>query len=282
MFKKIIGAVSVLVLLTTVPSYAATGDPKRIISLSPSATEDLFAIGAGLQVIAVDDLSNYPTSAPITKLSAFTPNVEAIAAYQPDLVVLNANATKAQDIQSALEKLKIKVFVEHAPNTLADAYSEITALGTATGNLSKAQMVISEMKLKISKIIATAKRHKPLYIFHELDNTLYSATSTTFIGHVYADFKLVNIADKAAKADDAGYPQLQSEYIIKTNPQIIFLSDAQDGVTPATVAKRAGWSGISAVKKHQIVALPKDIPSRWGPRLVDFYQSIATAIGSAN
>jgi iron complex transport system substrate-binding protein len=282
MFKKIIGAVSALVLLTTVPSYAATGDPKRIISLSPSATEDLFAIGAGLQVIAVDDLSNYPTSAPITKLSAFTPNVEAIAAYQPDLVVLNANATKAQDIQSALEKLKIKVFVEHAPNTLADAYSEITALGTATGNLSKAQMVISEMKLKISKIIATAKRHKPLYIFHELDNTLYSATSNTFIGHVYADFKLVNIADKAAKADDAGYPQLQSEYIIKTNPQIIFLSDAQDGVTPATVAKRAGWSGISAVKKHQIVALPKDIPSRWGPRLVDFYQSIATAIGSAN
>jgi len=282
MFKKIIGVVSALVLVTTMPSYAATSVPKRIISLSPSATEDLFAIGAGLQVIAVDDLSNYPTSAPITKLSAFTPNVEAIAAYQPDLVVLNANATKAQDIQSALEKLKIKVFVEHAPNTLADAYSEITALGTATGNLSKAQMVISDMKVKISKIVTTAKKHKSLFIFHELDNTLYSATSTTFIGHVYADFKLVNIADKAAKADDAGYPQLQSEYIIKTNPQIIFLSDAQDGVTPAAVAKRAGWSGISAVKKHQIVALPKDIPSRWGPRLVDFYQTIATAIGSAN
>jgi len=279
MFRRVIGVVSALVLLTTSPSYAVASAPKRIISLSPSATEDLFAIGAGPQVIAVDDLSNYPTEAPITKLSAFTPNVEAIAAYHPDFVVLNADATKAAEIKSALENLKIKVFIERAPTTSADAYSEITALGRATGNMSGAQTVISEMKRKISQIIAKSKRHKPLNIFHELDATLYSATSTTFIGHVYEDFRLTNIADKAAKADDAGYPQLQSEYVIKANPQVIFLSDAQDGVSSSDVAKRPGWSGISAVKYKHIVALPQDIPSRWGPRLVDFYQTISSAIG---
>ena len=279
MFKKIISVGFALVLVTAAPSYAAQGIPKRIISLSPSATEDLFAIGAGAQVIAVDDLSNFPTTAPITKLSAFTPNVEAIVAYHPDLVVLNADATKAQDIKSALEKLKIRVFIERAPNTLADAYSEITALGRATGNMSGAQTVISSMKSKISQILSSSKRHKPLNIFHELDTTLYSATSTTFIGHVYADFKLSNIADGAAKADDAGYPQLQSEYIIKTNPAVIFLSDAQDGTSASDVSKRPGWSGISAVKNKHIIPLPQDIPSRWGPRLVDFYQVISTAIG---
>jgi len=279
MLKKIISAGFALVLVTAAPSYAAQGIPKRIISLSPSATEDLFAIGAGAQVIAVDDYSNFPAEAPMTKLSAFTPNVEAIVAYHPDLVILNADATKAQDIKNALEKLKIIVFVEHAPTALSQAYTEITALGRATGNISGAQTVISNMKSKISQIVSASRRHKPLNVFHELDSTLYSASSTTFIGHVYADFKLTNIADGAAKADDAGYPQLQSEYVIKTNPQVIFLSDAQDGVSAADVAKRPGWAGISAVKNKHIIALPQDIPSRWGPRLVDFYQTISNAIG---
>jgi len=279
MFKKIIVVVSALVLVTTIPSYAATSVPKRIISLSPSATEDLFAIGAGPQVIAVDDYSNFPAQAPVTKLSAFTPNVEAIIAYHPDLVVLNADSTKAEDVRNTLEKLKIKVFMEHTPNAISQAYAEITALGRATGNMSGAQTVITNMKTKITQIIAVSKRHKPLNFFHELDSTLYSATSATFIGHVYADFKLTNIADGASKADDAGYPQLQSEYIIKTNPQIIFLSDAQDGVSVADVSKRPGWNGLAAVKSKNIVALPADVPSRWGPRLIDFYQTISDAIG---
>ena len=82
--------------------------PTRIISLSPSATEILYAIGSGKQVIAVDDLSNYPSEAPMTKLSAFNPNVEAILNYKPDLIILNADATKALEVKAALEKLKIK------------------------------------------------------------------------------------------------------------------------------------------------------------------------------
>ena len=259
------------------PTLAATAIPKRIISLSPSATEILYAIGAGSQVIAVDDLSNYPSKAPITKLSAFSPNVEALLNYKPDLIILNADATKALEVKAALEKLKIKVFFERAPLDLKEAYLEITALGRTTGKISGAQNVISNMKRKISAAIKKGKTSKKITFFHELDNTLYSATSDTFIGKVYKDFNLINVADQAATADSAGYPQLQSEYVIKSNPKIIFLADAQYGESLETLTKRAGWNGIAAIKNKNVVALPEDIPSRWGPRLVDFYEFIASS-----
>jgi iron complex transport system substrate-binding protein len=275
---KIALAAIAISLLSIYPVQAASKLPTRIISLSPSATEILYAIGSGKQVIAVDDLSNYPSEAPITKLSAFNPNVEALLNYKPDLIILNADATKALEVKAALEKLKVKVFLESAPSSPREAYLEIAALGRATGKLSGAQKVISEMKSKISAAIKSGKTTKKITFFHELDNTLYTATSDTFIGKVYKDFNLVNIADPAAKADSAGYPQLQSEYVIKSNPKIIFLADAQYGESLATLTKRAGWNGISAIKNKNVVALPEDIPSRWGPRLVDFYEFIATAI----
>ena len=261
------------------PTSAANTNPQRIISLSPSATETLFAIGAGPQVIAVDDLSNFPASAPISKLSAFSPNVEALLNYKPDLIILNADATKALEVKAALEKLKIKVFLEKAPKDLSQAYLEITALGRATGNLTNAQTVVTTMKSKIRAAIKSGRKAKKISFFHELDNTLYTATSDTFIGKVYKDFNLINIADPAASADSAGYPQLQSEYLIKSNPRIIFLSDAQYGESLATLMKRPGWNGIAAVSKKSVIALPEDIPSRWGPRLVEFYEFIAAAIG---
>jgi iron complex transport system substrate-binding protein len=269
---------SAAILGSTLPASAANPIPKRIISLSPSATETLFAIGAGKQVIAVDDLSNYPSNAPITKLSAFSPNVEALLNYKPDLIILNADATKALEVKAALEKLKIAVFLEKAPDNLKQAYAEVTALGRATGNLSGAQSTISAMKSRITTAIKSAKKSKPITFFHELDNTLYSATSDTFIGKVYKDFNLKNIADPAASADSAGYPQLQSEYLIKANPRIIFLADAQYGESITTLATRPGWNGIAAVKNKDVVALPEDIPSRWGPRLADFYEFIAKSI----
>ena len=275
---KIVLATTVISIFAIYPSQAASNLPKRIISLSPSATEILYAIGSGKQVIAVDDLSNYPSEALMTKLSAFNPNVEALLNYKPDLIILNADATKALEVKAALEKLKITVFLEKAPSNLREAYLEITALGRATGKLTGAQNTISEMKNRISAAIKAGRTSKKITFFHELDDTLYTATSDTFIGKVYKDFNLVNVADPAATADSAGYPQLQSEYVIKANPKIIFLSDAQYGESLATITKRAGWNGISAVKSKNVVALPEDIPSRWGPRLADFYEFIANAI----
>jgi len=252
--------------------------PTRIISLSPSATESLFEIGAGKQVLAVDSYSNFPKSAPITDLSAFEPNVEAIAALKPDLVVLSVDAMKSLVVKEALEKLKIPVLMEKAPETLAQAYKEIEVLGEVTDHTSEAKKVTFKMAALIKSIINRTKKTVKITFFHELDNTLYSVTSDTFIGKVYKDFGLINIADKAAGADSYGYPQLSAEYLLKADPDVIFLADAEYGESAATVKARAGWSGITAVTKKNVFALPNDIPSRWGPRLVDFYRYVAACL----
>jgi len=252
--------------------------PTRIISLSPSATESLFEIGAGKQVLAVDSLSNYPKSAPISDLSAFEPNVEALAALKPDLVVLSVDAMKSMVVKEALEKLKIPVLMEQAPENLGQAYKEIEVLGAVTDHASDAKKVTFKMAALIKSIINRTKKTVKITFFHELDNTLYSVTSDTFIGKVYKDFGLVNIADKAAGADSYGYPQLSAEYLVKTDPDIIFLADAEYGESAATVKARPGYSSITAVAKKNVFALPNDIPSRWGPRLVDFYRFVAASL----
>jgi iron complex transport system substrate-binding protein len=252
--------------------------PTRIISLSPSATESLFEIGAGKQVLAVDSLSNFPKTAPITELSAFEPNVEAIAALKPDLVVLSVDAMKSLVVKEALEKLKISVLMEQAPENLSQAYKEIEVLGAVTDHTSEAKKVTFKMASLIKSILTRAKVSGKVTFFHELDNTLYSVTSDTFIGKVYKDFGLINIADKAAGADSYGYPQLSAEYLLKTDPDIIYLADAEYGESASTVKARAGWSGITAVTKKNVFALPNDIPSRWGPRLVDFYRYVASSL----
>jgi len=263
--------------LTFAPTPAQAATPQRIISLSPSATEILFAIGAGRQVIAVDDDSDYPANAPHSSLSSFTPNVEAIAALQPDLVVLQSSATKAAAVESGLKKLKINVYLENTPNDITGAYAEYTDLGALTGHPSRTKVLIATMKSQIGSILSRVKHSTSLSIYHELDNTLYTATSNTFIGRVYKDFGFTNIADAADTADSGGYPQLTSEYVVAANPSVIFLDDGAYGESAASVAARPGWSGLSAVTNKHVIVLPQDIADRWGPRLVDLYKFIASS-----
>ena len=258
----------------TANSAKAQSYPTRIISLSPSATEILFAIGAGREVIAVDDNSNFPKNAPFSKLSSFTPNVEAIVSKHPDCVVLQSSATSAQAIRTQLQKLGIKVFLENTPNQISDAYAEFTALGKMTGHSERAAGVIATMKKSIAKILSKSARGKHVTIYHELDNTLYSASSATFIGRIYSDFTFTNIADPANTTTAAGYPQLTSEYVVKANPAIIFLADGQYGESTSTLRARPGWAGLAAISNGHVVILPADIPNRWGPRLVDLYRFI--------
>ena len=252
--------------------------PVRIISLSPSATEILFALNADSQVLAVDDNSNYPVRVPKSDLSSFTPNVEAIAALDPALVVLQINATNAKTVRDALTKIEIPVFVEPAAKNVNDTYKEIRLIGKIIDKEKAAKKLIAEMKSRIKKALVTNKSKAKLKFFHELDNTLYTATSKTFIGSVYKDFGLINVADAASGADSSGYPQLSAEYLIKSNPDLIFLADAQYGESIDSLKARPGWSAISAVKNNRVIALPADIPSRWGPRIVDFYELVGKSI----
>jgi iron complex transport system substrate-binding protein len=250
--------------------------PKAIVSLSPTATEMLFAIGAGDQVAAVDDQSDYPPEAPVTDLSGFQPNVEAIAAKNPDLVVI---ADDTAGLTASLARLNIPVLSLPAAQSFDDAYSQIEQLGAATGKVGDAAELVAEMKSEIDGIVKSLPQQPtPLTYYHELDNTYFSATSKTFIGQVYALLRLENIADAVDK-DGTGYPQLSQEYIIQSNPDLIFLADTkccqQDA---ATVAARPGWGQLKAVTDGGVVALDDDIASRWGPRVVDYLRTVAEAV----
>jgi iron complex transport system substrate-binding protein len=248
--------------------------PHRIVSLSSTATEDLFAIGAGRQVVAVDQFSDYPKRAPRTKLSAVTPNVEAIATYRPDLVVLAFDAGNAV---RALGKLHVPVLLEPAPKNLPGAYAQIRQLGVATGHRSGAAALVAKLRKRIASLLASVPKRTGRSVYHEISPDHYSATSSTFIGSIYRLFGLQNIADRAG----GSYPQLSDEYIVAANPDLIVLADTTCcGQSAKTVAARPGWGSIEAVKRGAIVPVDDSIAARWGPRITTFVAAIARALRS--
>jgi cobalamin transport system substrate-binding protein len=272
-FRSLLLAATVAALLAVQPVSAAT-TPHRIISLSPTATESLFAIGAGKQVVAVDDQSDYPKRAPRTTLSGFTPNVEAIAAYRPDLVVVQYDSG---DVVEALHKLNIRVLVQPSAKNLTAAYGQIRQLGTITAHRRAAAALVTRMKKAIARAVASTP-HRRLAVYHELSPDYYSATSKTFIGGIYKLFGLRNIAD-AADSTGSGYPQLSAEYILGANPSLIVLADTRCcGQNVASVSGRPGWSNIAAVRTRSVVAIDDSVASRWGPRVVQFVQAVAKVL----
>jgi iron complex transport system substrate-binding protein len=258
----------------TVGDLTLDHQPQRIISLGASLTEMLFAVDAGPQVTAVDEYSTYPTDAPRTELSGYTPNAEAIATYTPDLVVLSDDR---DGIVAALRALEIPVYLGQAASTVEDTYRQITELGTLTGHQREAEAVVATMQDDLDKILADLpERDEPLTYFYELDNTFYTVTSDTFIGSLFTAAGLVNIADEG-NADNP-YPQLSEEKVLVADPDLIFLADAfPGGETAESVAARAGWGDLAAVRNGAVVALDPDVASRWGPRIVDLQRAIAEA-----
>jgi iron complex transport system substrate-binding protein len=243
----------------------------------------LYAIGAGDQVVAVDSLSTYPAevSDKVTKLSAFEPNAEAILGYTPDVVLISNDTNKISE-QLIAGNPKLQVWTGAAASTLDDVYKQITELGTLTGHDKDAETLIESMKARITKVTENISAPmSPKSYFYELDNTLYSLTSNTFVGALLKPFGFTNIADGVEAGND--YPQLNAEVIAKANPSIIFLADTKCCAQNALeVSKRPGWAGIDAVKNGQIVELDDDIASRWGPRLVDLLEQIAAGIMAAS
>jgi len=240
------------------------------------ATEMLFAIGAGDRVIAADNFSNFPEeTASLEKLDAYEPNVEAISALDPDLVIISYDPG---NLVEQLTTLSIPVFTAGAVADLAGAYEQIEQIGALTGQLAEAVQVSSTMQSEIDAIAAgITKVDPPLTYFYELDPTPYTVTSNTFIGGVMASLGLLNIADGAEEGND--YPQLSAEIIVERDPDIIFLADTKCCAQSAeTVAARDGWGELKAVSTGSIVALDDDIASRWGPRLVNLVRTIADAI----
>jgi ABC-type Fe3+-hydroxamate transport system substrate-binding protein len=247
--------------------------PETIVSMSATATEMLFAIGAGDQVEAADDTSNYPEDAPSTDLSAFTPNAEAIAEYAPDLVVLSDDLNGIVD---SLDALSVPTLLLPAAETLDDSYEQLEVLGDATGHAEEADEVVADMQDRIAAAVESVPAEaQGTRVYHELDPSFYSAASSTFIGSIYTQLGLENIADGAPDAT-GGYPQLSAEYIAGQAPGLIVLADTKCcGETAETVAQRPAFGTLPAVQEGRILEADDDIASRWGPRVADFAEAVA-------
>jgi iron complex transport system substrate-binding protein len=254
--------------------------PTKIVSLSPTATEMLFAIGAGGQLLAVDDQSNYPAEALKLPhdLSGFQPNVEAIAGLKPDLILIGDDSS---GLSKQLDDLGLTTWVGSAATSFDDVYTQVEQLGAMTGHVADAAAVVQRMQTDIDAAVkAVPKQAKPLTYYHELDNTYYSITENTFIGQVYSLFGLQSIADFQEVSSD--YPQLSAEAIISANPDFIFLADGGFGESPASVAARPGWAALKAVINGNVVVVDADVSSRWGPRIVDYIAAVSAAVAKAS
>jgi iron complex transport system substrate-binding protein len=259
------------------------------VSLSPTSTETLFAIGAGPQVQAVDSDSNYPTHGlPSKRINALNPSVESVlgickaasgsTSTKPNLVIISYDANS---IKEKLSALGIKVVEQNAPTSLAGALSQIRQLGGLTDHVAKAHALASSLARTIAADVKSVLAHpnKKITVYYELDPTYYSLTSTTFVGALMKSLGVVNIADAGATSADAGYPQLSGEYIVSANPKLIFLADTICcRVTPTKVAARPGFAKVSAVVNDHVVNLNDDIASRWGPRLGILMNQITAAV----
>ena len=262
----------------TVGDLTLDAEPQRIVSMSATATEMLFAIGAGEKVIAVDNFSNYPAqTVELEKVDAYQPNVEAISALEPDLVIISYDPG---NLVEQLNALSIPVFSAYAVSNLDGAYEQLEQLGALTGRLAEAVQLSATMQAEIAEIVAgVTKTDPPLTYFYELDPTLYTITSNTFVGGVMASLGLVSVADGVEAGND--YPQLSAEVLVDKDPSIIFLADTKCcAQSLQTVAERDGWAELTAVKTGSVVELDDDIASRWGPRLVDLVRVVAEAVAS--
>ncbi|SFB37166.1 iron complex transport system substrate-binding protein [Amycolatopsis marina] len=276
------GSFPVTVQADGAPSVTIEQRPGRIVSLSPSATETLYAVGAGEQVVAVDDQSTYPEQAPRTDLSGLNVDPEAILSHNPDLVVVYADADNK--LAETLGKAGAQTLVLPDATSLDAAYAQFELVGKATGHADEGADLARRTREELDKIVAdTPKPEQPLSYFHELDPTYYTVTSATFIGSVYDRFGLVNIADGDDPTASGGYPQLSAETIVEADPDFVFLADAQCcDQSPETVAKRPGWDTLSAVRENRVIVLDEDVASRWSPRVVDFARAVSAAVTPAS
>lgn len=249
-----------------------TDETLRIVSLSPSATELLFAIGAGSNVVAVDEYSYYPPEAPVTELSGWDPNVEAVLSYLPDLVVI---ANDSNNLVDSLTQVGVDVLINAAPADIESGYDALIKLGQAVGRANEAMEFAETFKADIEAALSRSPQ-LPMRVYHELDGNHYSASSMSFIGDVYAALGTTNIADPA-DADGYGYPQLTEEYIIEADPELIVITD-RVSYDAEDVSTRPGWENITAVLNGHITVVDADIASRWGPRLPRFIETIVDAL----
>lgn len=243
---------------------------RAIISHSPGVTETLFAIGAGPQVIAADEFSNYPPETARLKRVAYTdPDAEAELALEPDLVIMSGN----QEAQvEAFRNLGLPVLYAPEPDSIDGVLASITLLGSITGHDAEAAALVTRLRTRIDAVSAKlADVQQGPKVFFELSDSLFTVAPQSFVGSVLSTLKARNIAAGAATA----FPQLGSEAVIVADPDVILLADSQFGATAEAVGARPGWSAIAAVRNGRVYPVDADVTNRPGPRIVDALEALA-------
>ena len=283
MFSKLLIPLALLIFVSllvscshvnTATNKCVSSKNHKIVSVSPTATEMLFAIDAGSLLQAADEFSTYPLEANNVKgLSGFQPNIEAILEYDPDLVLVSS--LKQDDEFKKLENFGVCVLRLGAVSNLEGTYEQLLTLGEITQRTIKAQEIVAQLKIRVQDIVANhSSTEVELTYYYELDSTFYSVTENTFIGTVLALLNLKNITELGETIGD--YPQLSQEFILNSNPDMILLADTKCcGQNLQTVKDRAGWENIKAVKKENVLELDDDIASRWSTRIVDLLQVVS-------
>ena len=281
-----------LPLIVANPVGATTAKaPECVVSLSPTATDTLFSIGAGPQVQAVDQDATFPAKGlPAHKINALNPSVESIIGIckrtpthhsaKPDLVIISYDANQ---IKEKLTNLGVKVVEQDAATSISGALAQIRQLGALTGHSVAANKLAVSISRTINADIASVPAHpgKVVNVYYELDPTFYSLTSGTFVGTLLKSLGVVNIADPQSTSADAGYPQLSAEYIVSANPQLILLADTVCcKVNASVVAARSGFSTVSAVVHGHVIGINDSVASQWGAHLAILMNQLTAAVKS--
>jgi iron complex transport system substrate-binding protein len=255
------------------------GPPQRIISMAPSNTEMLFAIGAGSQLIGRDDVSDYPPEALEIESIGSTYgelNSEAILALNPDLI-LAADLTPPEQIET-LENLDLVVFQVRNPAKFSDLFEILGDLGRMTGHTQEADTLAAQLRERTEKVSSTVADADRVPVFYEVDGSDPAAPWTT--GSATFQDVLIQMAggENVASALE-GWGQLSIEEIVTRDPHVIFY--AAGPWVPTTIeslSARAGWSDIRAVVDGNVVAIDTNWVDRPGPRLVDALEAMAKSI----
>jgi iron complex transport system substrate-binding protein len=245
-------------------------EPERIVALAPSFVEVLFEIGAGDLVVAADENSDYPPEvAEIPKLSGFTPSVEAIVGYDPDLVLIQFDPG---GLVESLEASDVSAVTLGTPESMEGVYDQIETIGRLSGYPGEADAVVSAMREEVADTVASlGEGMTEPRVYHEVDNTLFSVGPGSYIHDIYVILLAENIATESGSA----FPQLSNEAIVAADPEVIILADEAFGESAETVAARPGWAQISAVENGRVHGVDPNLISRPGPRLPEVVDQIA-------
>ncbi len=264
-------------------SVSLAAPAQKIVSMAPSNTEILYAIGAGAQVIGRDEFSDYPAEAaslPSVGGSMGTYSIETIASLKPDLV-LAAEINTPEQVK-ALEDVGLKVYYLSNPKDLGGLYANLQTVGQLAGRESEADALVQSLQKRVQAVEdKLAPISSIITVFYEMDGSDPAKPWTAGQGSYLSQLVNMALGSNVGDSIKGDYVQMSQEALLVQNPSIILLGDAAYGVTAEQVAARPGWSALQAVKDNRVYAFDDNLVSRPGPRLVDGLEALAKLLRPA-